>query len=93
MTIRSLSVAQIKATLAEQIRSAEFGEPVIITRHGKAVAAIVGADDLETLERLRASGPQGGLASIAGGWKGSEDLVNFLSTSRRLGNRTSPSLD
>jgi hypothetical protein len=44
-------------------------EPVrradLITRHGKAVAALVAAEDLDTLERLRPAGPEGGLASIA----------------------------
>jgi hypothetical protein len=47
----------------------------------------VPAEDLETLERLRAAGPEGGLASIAGGWEGSEDLVRFLESSRRIGTR------
>jgi prevent-host-death family protein len=93
MSTRSLSVAQVKATLSEQIRSAEHGDPVVITRHGKAVAALVPADDLEALRRLRAKGPEGGLASIAGGWEDSEELVAILDQSKRMGRRTTPSLD
>jgi prevent-host-death family protein len=93
MSTRSLSVAQVKATLSEQIRSAEDGEPVIITRHGKAVAALVSAEDIEALRRLRATGPEGGLASIAGGWEDSEELVSILESSPRLGRRTSPGID
>ncbi|TVP42464.1 MAG: type II toxin-antitoxin system prevent-host-death family antitoxin [Gemmatimonadales bacterium] len=93
MSTRSLSVAEIKATLSEQIRSAEHGDPVVITRHGKAVAALVAAEDLEALCRLRATGPEGGLASIAGGWEGSEELVSILERSERIGQRTTPSLD
>jgi prevent-host-death family protein len=85
---RKIPLAEAKATLSERIREVESnGEPVLITRHGKAVAALVPAEDLETLERLRAAGPEGGLASIAGGWEGSEDLVRFLESSRRIGTR------
>lgn len=93
MSARSMSVAQIKATLSEQIRSAEQGEPVIITRHGKAVAALVPAEDLDALRRLRAVGPEGGLASIAGGWDDSEELVSILENSPRRGRRTSVGVD
>lgn len=93
MTSKSFSVARVKATLSEQIRSAEHGEPVVITRHGKAVAALVPAEDLETLRRLRAAGPEGGLASIAGGWEDSDELVSILESSQRIGRRDSPALD
>lgn len=93
MSNKSLSVAEVKATLSEQIRSAEGGDPVLITRHGKAVAALVPAEDLETLRRLRAVGPDGGLASVAGGWEGSEELVHILEHSSRVGQRSSPELD
>lgn len=93
MTVRSLSVAEAKATLSEQIRSAESGKPVIITRHGKAVAALVAAEEVETLRRLRAAGPEGGLASIAGGWEGSEELVEALEKSDRSGPRATADLD
>jgi prevent-host-death family protein len=93
MSTKSLSVAEVKATLSEQIRSAEHGDPVVITRHGKAVAALVPAEDLEALRRLRATGPEGGLASIAGGWEDSEELVSILERSERIGQRTTPSLD
>jgi len=87
------TVSEVKAKLSEYIRSAEHGEPVVITRHGQAVAAIVGPEELETLQRLRAAGPEGGLASVAGGWEDSDDLVRILETSSRVGSRTSPALD
>lgn len=93
MSTKSLSVAQVKATLSEQIRSAEHGDPVMITRHGKPVAALVPAEDLEALRRLRATGPEGGLASVAGGWEDSEELVSILEQSKRIGRRSTPTLD
>jgi prevent-host-death family protein len=93
MSKRYLSVAEIKATLSEQIRKVERGETVLITRRGKTVAALVPAGEMETLERLRASGPEGGLASIAGGWESSEELVRILETSPRIGRRENADLD
>lgn len=93
MPKKKLSVAEVKATLSEQIREVEHGEAIVITRHGKAVAALVRPEDLETLERLRAAGPKGGLASIAGGWEDSEDLVRILETSPRMGQRHVANLD
>jgi prevent-host-death family protein len=87
------SVSEIKARFSEYVRTAQGGQPVIITRHGRAVAAIVGSKELETLQRLRAAGPEGGLASVAGGWEDSDDLVRILETSSRVGSRGGPSLD
>jgi antitoxin (DNA-binding transcriptional repressor) of toxin-antitoxin stability system len=55
----------------------------VITRHGKRVATIVSADELERLDRLRAAGPEGGLASLAGGWEASETLADLLRSRRR----------
>ena len=87
------SLSEVKARLSKYVRSAEHGEPVVITRHGEAVAAIVGAQELDTLQRLRSAGPEGGLMSVAGGWTDSEDLVRILESSPRAGSRSGPSLD
>ncbi|MEW5928899.1 MAG: type II toxin-antitoxin system Phd/YefM family antitoxin [Gemmatimonadota bacterium] len=87
MMAKSLSVAEMKATLSEHVRDVENGETVVITRHGRAVAALVSVEDLEHLTRLRAARPESGLASLAGGWEGSEDLVRILDTSPRMGQR------
>lgn len=84
---KSVSVAEAKANLSMCIREVESGDPVVITRHGKPVAALVRAEDLDHLERLRRAGPEGGLASLAGGWEGSEELVSRLESSSRTGGR------
>jgi prevent-host-death family protein len=84
---RTLTTAQAKARFSEAIRDAEDGNPVLITRHGRPVAALVRPEDLEALERLRAAGPAGGLASVAGGWDGSEELVELLQGYKRSGSR------
>jgi len=84
---KSISVAEAKATLSECIRQVESGFHVLITRHGKPVAALVRPNDLEHLERLRKAGPEIGLASIAGVWENSEELAAILDGSPRHGRR------
>lgn len=91
MSRKSLSVAEVKATFSECVRRAEAGRSLLITRHGKAVAALVRAEDLEQLERLRAAGPEGGLANLVGGWEGSDELVDVLHDLRRSAARDVPS--
>lgn len=93
MVHKALSLAEAKATLSEVIREAESGSPVLITRHGKPVAALVRAEDLATLDRLRSAGPQHGLASIAGGWEGSDELAESVSAAPRRGRRHPPPLE
>ena len=90
---RNLSIVETKTHLSHCIREVEQGGSVLITRHGKAVAALVPADTLEHVERLKKAGPQGGLASLAGGWKGSEDLVRLLVRSKRTKHRKLRVLD
>ena len=58
---------------------------IIIKRHGKPVAELVHPQDLENIERLKKAGPEGGLASLAGGWEGSDELVQVLDESVRYG--------
>jgi prevent-host-death family protein len=89
---RALSVAEAKATLSDAIRDVEAGGSVMITRHGKPVAALVRPDELTALERLRSAGPEGGLASVAGGWKGSEDIVAVIEARPRKGRRRAANL-
>jgi prevent-host-death family protein len=90
---KTLSVAEAKAHFSECIRTAEDGDSVLITRHGKPIVALVRAADLEQLERLRAAGPQAGLAGLAGGWEGSDEFVTILRNSPRTGSRDVPDLD
>lgn len=90
---KNISVAEAKATFSECIRNVEAGYAVLITRHGKPVAALVSPTDLEHLKRLREAGPESGLASIAGGWENSEELVSVLNASSRQGQRNTPNLE
>jgi len=79
---RRLSAARAKSQLAYCLRKAESGESVIITRHGKAVAALVAVDRVAVGTRGQARSGAG-LASLAGGWKGSDRFVKALGRIRR----------
>lgn len=76
--VRSLSLAEAKAHFSECVRDAEDGSPVLVTRHGRAVAAIVPAADLDTLQRLRSAGPSGGLASLVGRFDDVQEFVDSV---------------
>lgn len=87
---KRISVAEAKATFSDCIREVEAGSSLIITKHGRPVAALVRSTDLEHLERLRKADPQSGLAGIAGGWENSEELADLLDGSPRRGQRNIP---
>lgn len=90
--LKRLSLAEAKAHFSDCVRKAEAGNPLLITRHGRPVVALVPAAEFEQFDRLRAAGPEGGLASLAGGWKGSEQLVETVAKRRRTGPRAAPKL-
>ena len=87
---KQVTITQAHVRLSALVRSAEHGIPVLITRRGRVVAAIVAADDLERLKRLRAAAPQAGLAGLAGGWEGSDEFVGGFAARRRSPPRWSP---
>jgi len=80
--VRQLTAAQAKSRLADCLRKAEHGEPVVITRNGKPVAVLVSIDRV-VLRKAKTSLTGTGLAGLVGGWKGSEDLVRALGKLRR----------
>lgn len=87
---KEVSIAEAKKQLSSWVRDVEHGETVVITRRGKRVAALVSTEELEHLMRLRAAGPEAGLAGLVGGWDGSDELVaNALAHTRTRG-RTLP---
>jgi len=54
---RTVVGREAKAHFSDHLRASERGESIVITRHGKPVAALVSARDLPELVRLRAAGP------------------------------------
>jgi prevent-host-death family protein len=86
-SVRQMSVVEAKARFSEVLREVEAGWIVVIHRHGRDVAAVVSPGDFERLRRLQAAGPERGLASIAGGGKGCEDLADRIDAVRRSARR------
>jgi prevent-host-death family protein len=74
---RRVTVAQIEADVADYVRAAEDGDTVLITRNGRAVVALVPAG--EGYVDL----PTEGLIGLAGGWEGSDELVERIAEIRR----------
>lgn len=89
---RQLTAAQAKSRLADCLRKAEHGEPVVITRNGKPIAVLVPADRV-VLQKAKTALTGSGLAGLAGGWKGSEDLVRALGKLRRTRPRRPITID
>jgi prevent-host-death family protein len=89
---RTVTAARAKSELAECIRRAENGEQVIITRHGKPVAMLLAVERAASIAGGR-SRAAGGLAALAGGWKGSEEFVRTLAKMRRSRARRPAKLD
>jgi prevent-host-death family protein len=58
-TMREIGVRELKATLAEVLRSVQSGEPVRVTRHGKVIAEIVPPRKQTFEERLDELAAQG----------------------------------
>jgi len=80
----------MEAHLSDCIQAAEEGDTVVITRNGRPVVALVKVSEPE---RLRTVGSQEGLASLAGGWEGSEELIQHVAESPRTPPRTVEDLD
>lgn len=87
---RSMSVADAKAHFSECVREAEEGVPVLVTRRGRVVVGIVRAEDVETLKRLRAAGPAGGLASVAGRFDDAPEFADTVDAIVRARGRRAP---
>jgi prevent-host-death family protein len=72
---KDVSVAEAKAHFSECVKDAEAGAAIMITRRGKTIAAIVRAEDVAQLARLRAAGPARGLARVAGKFDDAQEFV------------------
>ncbi len=92
---RTMTAATAKAHLAEALRDVESGESVTITRHGRPVAVLVPPELADQLGRLRAAGPESGLARIVGRFADGAELAEALDevAASRTAGRSLPALD
>lgn len=80
---QTVAVNEAKKDLSHFIRQAEHGETVIISRRGKAVAALVSTELLEQLKRLQAAGPEAGLAGLRDVWDDDGEFAEILDSQSR----------
>ena len=90
---QTLSAAEAKLHFAESLRAAEQGEVVVITRYGRPVAALVNFEELEHMDRQRASLVTDGLGQLAGRWDDAEEFSTVLDQIERGQSRTIPELE
>lgn len=89
----TISAANAKATFAECLRSAERGETVVVTRHGRPVAAIVAPSDWEQIARLRSADPMSGLGGLVGAFDDADEFVEALDGINRSSQRSLPEFE
>lgn len=51
-----IGVAELRTNLRQHIRQAADGNPVVITKDGYPLAALISVEDLRRLDRLRIDG-------------------------------------
>ena len=81
---RTLEVETLPATAAEAVGRAEAGEAVIVTRHGRPVAALLSIESLQTLQRERELLRRLALGELESAAGEGEDLESVLEDCRLL---------
>jgi len=84
---KRVTVAEIEADVADYLRAAEEGDTVLVTRDGHAVVALIPAPE----PGKAAAGK--GLAGLAGGWEGSDELAERIAEIRRTAPRATAGFD
>ena len=78
----TISVANAKSHLSELIAKSSYGhERFVITRRNKPVAALVSLKDLQIIEQHE---ERQGLASVAGRWKGFDEVAENIEDISKL---------
>ncbi len=93
---KAMTIAEAKAHFSQCVKSAEGGETVVITRYGRAAAAVVSAKYLAELEASGRKGPaHRGLAALVGRFPdGAEFAAEVERTAReRTAPRKTPGFD
>lgn len=80
---KTMTIAEAKAHFSECVRSAEGGETVLVTRYGRAAAAVVSARYLAELEMGRKGPAQRGLAALVGRFPDGAELAEEVESTVR----------
>lgn len=83
MNTIEIPAAEAKRHLADYLaRSAHNECRVVVTRRGRALAAIVSMEDLQELEQ---HDERAGLTSVVGKWKGFSEIADEVESARSSG--------
>jgi antitoxin (DNA-binding transcriptional repressor) of toxin-antitoxin stability system len=79
-------VAEVESRLDDFLQVVEAGESVVLTRDGSPVATLTPPEGAG----IKAPGETAkkGLASLAGGWEGSDELADLVEEIRRTAHRS-----
>lgn len=83
--LKSVPITEIEAHPRSWFRAAEAGESILVTRQGQTVVIVLPAAKLgnQLQETVPPIESPAGLAGVAGGWEGSEELVKLIGRNRR----------
>lgn len=80
MNVLHVAAADAKEHLSDYLTRSAHGEcRVVVTRRGKPMAAIVSIEDLQLIEQ---AGKREGLATLAGKWKGFDEIAGTVEAAR-----------
>jgi prevent-host-death family protein len=83
MNTLHVAAADAKEHLSDYLTRSAHGEcRVVVTRRGRPMAAIVSMEDLQVLEQ---AGKREGLATVAGKWKGFDEIADQVEAARSTG--------
>lgn len=78
----TVSVAEVKSRIDDVLKAVDAGNTVVLTRNGRSVAKLSPSLKVSQAEAPRGA-QKGGLASLAGGWEGSDELADLIEEMRR----------
>lgn len=92
---KKIAVSEAKENLPRYLREVRADEPLLITRYGRPVAALVSLEFLARLEESGEEAPEKGLAGLAGRWDDGDELADDMArlTRRRTAPRDLGDLD
>jgi antitoxin (DNA-binding transcriptional repressor) of toxin-antitoxin stability system len=79
---RSVPATEVESRMDDFLQAVEAGETVVLTRDGQPVATLTPATGASGAE-APGEAKKKGLASLAGGWEGSDELADRIEEIRR----------
>ncbi|HBL29496.1 MAG TPA: hypothetical protein DD490_21900 [Acidobacteria bacterium] len=69
---------EVESRIDDYLHAAESGKTVVVTRNGSPVAALIPLMGEGSATAPEDDSPEKGLAGLAGGWDGSDELADLV---------------